>query len=270
MFPIPLDPVALGDRCLRLLPAGLVSPALPRARHARHPCTPPARQQTAPRDRAADRPRAGSQHRSVASAGSYRWWSSPYSSPCYSDCCHECRTPGCLSCVDRGRVFSPRTLEPSPLRGLGLGDGDIISADDSVVRTPTLRSELLGLVGRCDHLLKVNGACMPVEQKPTAHRLQQSHVLLVGVLCLLVQDTYGIRPPYGIVVLAGDHREQVIFGQSLERGVLRTMAQMRRILATGEPAGPRCVVPKCRAYAYQHLCWGSQPARSAAAADRLG
>lgn len=104
------------------------------------------------------------------------------------------------------------------------------------------------MVGRCNHLLKVNGACVPVEQKPTAHRLQRSHVLHVGVLCLLVQDTYGVRPPYRIVVLAGDHREQVIFSQSLERGVLRTMAQMRRILATGEPAGPRCVIPRCRAH----------------------
>lgn len=93
---------------------------------------------------------------------------------------------------------------------IGLGDGDIISTDDSIVHAPTLRSELLGLVGRCDHLLKVNGAYVPVEQKPTAHRLQQSQVLHVGVLCLLVQDTYGVRPPYGIVVLAGGHREQVI------------------------------------------------------------
>ena len=140
---------------------------------------------------------------------------------------------------------------------LGLGDSDIISADDSAIRALTLRSERLGLVGRCDQLLKIHGAYVPVEQKPTAPRLQQSHILQVGALCALVEDVYGVRPPYGIVVLAGGQREQVVFSESLERGVLRTMAQMRHILANGEPPGPRWVAPKCGACGYHHLCWGA-------------
>ncbi len=141
---------------------------------------------------------------------------------------------------------------------LGLGEGDIISADDSIIRAPTLRSERLGLVGRCDHLLKVNGAYVPVEQKPTAHRLQQSHILQVGALCLLVQDIHGVRPPYGIVVLADGSQERVTFSQELERGVVRTMAEMRRIIATGEPPGQRWVAPKCRVCGYFPVCWGDE------------
>ncbi len=38
---------------------------------------------------------------------------------------------------------------------LGISEGTIVSADDSLIRAPTLRSEHLGLVGRCDHLLRV-------------------------------------------------------------------------------------------------------------------
>jgi CRISPR-associated exonuclease Cas4 len=130
-----------------------------------------------------------------------------------------------------------------------------VSADDSLIRAPTLRSERLGLVGRCDHLLRVGDAYVPVEQKPTARRLQPSHILQVGALCLLVQDVYGVRPPYGVVVLADGSQERVTFSEELERGVVRTMAEMRRILATGAPPGPRWVGAKCHACGYCPICW---------------
>ena len=145
-------------------------------------------------------------------------------------------------------------------RALGIAKGAIVSADDSLVRAPTLRSERLGLVGRCDHLLRVGDAYVPVEQKPSARRLQQSHILQVGALCLLVQDVYGVRPPYGVVVLADGAQERVTFSEELERGVVRTMAEMRRILATGEPPGPRWVGAKCRACGYHPVCWDDDEA----------
>ena len=138
---------------------------------------------------------------------------------------------------------------------LGLGRGAIVSADDSVIRAPTLRSERLGLVGRCDHLIKEDGAYVPVEQKPRSRKLQPSHILQVGALYLLVQDVYEVRPPDGIVVLAEGVREQVTVSEALERGVLRSMAEMRRSLAGREPPGPRWVAPKCRACGYQQICW---------------
>jgi CRISPR-associated exonuclease Cas4 len=150
---------------------------------------------------------------------------------------------------------------------LGIADGVVVSADDSLIRAPTLRSERLGLVGRCDHLLRVGGAYVPVEQKPSARRLQQSHILQVGALCLLVQEVYGVRPPYGVVVLAGGSRERVVFTEELERGVLRTMADMRRILENGEAPGPRWVPAKCRACGYHPVCWGDEDA--GAAGDRF-
>ena len=89
---------------------------------------------------------------------------------------------------------------------LGLDGGVIISADDSALGAPTLRSERLGLVGRCDQLLELDGAYVPVEHKPRARRLQPSHILQVGALCLLVREVYGVRPPYGVVVLADGRR----------------------------------------------------------------
>ena len=142
-------------------------------------------------------------------------------------------------------------------RALGIAEGTIASADDSLVRAPTLRSERLGLVGRCDHLLRVGNAYLPVEQKPSARRLQQSHILQVGALCLFVQDVYGIRLPYGVVVLADRSQERVTFSDELERGVVRTMAEMRRILATADAPGPRWAAAKCRACGYHPVCWSA-------------
>ncbi len=144
---------------------------------------------------------------------------------------------------------------------LGITDGVVVSADDSLIRAPTLRSARLGLVGRCDHLLRVGGAYVPVEQKPSARRLQQSHILQVGALCLLVQEVYGVRPPYGVVVLADGSQERVTFSEELERGVVRTMAEMRCILATGEPPGPRWAGAKCVACGYHPVCWDDVGAR---------
>ena len=120
---------------------------------------------------------------------------------------------------------------------VGLRSGTIETTDDSAEPAPTLRSRRYGLVGRPDQLIRVGNALIPVEQKPTARRLQQSHILQVAAQCLLVQEVYRIRPPYGIVVLAGGSRHQVEFSPVLERRRLDTRARRRAILDAAAPPG---------------------------------
>ena len=128
-------------------------------------------------------------------------------------------------------------------------------SDDSWQKAPTLSSTRLGLVGRCDQILKVGRCYVPVEQKPTSRRLQPSHVLQVGALCLLVQEEYDIRPPYGLVVLAGGRQERVLFNNELEQSVLTTMSEMRRAISSGQEPGPRWEAPKCKACGFRDNCW---------------
>ena len=78
-----------------------------------------------------------------------------------------------------------------------------------------------------------------------------------------MEDLYGVRPPHGIVVLADGVRERVAFTEQLERGVVRTMAEMRRILATGEPPGPRWLAAKCRPSGHHPVCWDDDVAHIA-------
>jgi CRISPR-associated exonuclease Cas4 len=140
-------------------------------------------------------------------------------------------------------------------RTLGVGRGELAYADDSIVRRPTLRSERLLLAARPDLLEKFDGAYVPVEHKPSSRQLQQSHILQVAAQCLLVEELYGVRPPYGVVVLAGGVRERVTFSPELERGVRRVMDEMRRILASGEPPGPLWAPAKCRSCGFRRVDW---------------
>ena len=138
---------------------------------------------------------------------------------------------------------------------LGLDGGLVVAADDSGLGAPTLRSSRLGLVGRPDHLLRSGDALIPVDQKPSARRVQPSHVMQIAAQCLLVEETYGVRPPFGIVVLAGGTGAKVSFTPDVERRLLRTKAQMRELVATQAKPGPRRVAPKCQACSFVETCW---------------
>ena len=138
---------------------------------------------------------------------------------------------------------------------LGIGSAAIVAADDSGQGATTLRSAWYGLVGRPDHLVRIGRTLIPVEQKPTARRVQPSHVLQVAAQCLLVQEVYGVRPPYGLLVLAGGVREQIHFTPSLERHLLETMARMRGLIMSGDDPGPRWVQQKCPRCSFRQICW---------------
>jgi CRISPR-associated protein Cas4 len=143
-------------------------------------------------------------------------------------------------------------------QSLGLEDGAVVAADDSELGLVTLRSERLGLVGRPDQILRAGRAYIPVEQKPSAGRLYTSHVMQVAAQCMLVHEVYGVRPPFGVVVLAGGRSHRVAFTPELERRVLETMRSMRRILATGDSPGPRWVAAKCTPCGYRDVCWSQE------------
>jgi CRISPR-associated exonuclease Cas4 len=142
---------------------------------------------------------------------------------------------------------------------IGLERRTIVAADDSRIGVPTLRSARYRLVGRPDHLVISGGVIIPVEQKPHSRQLRYSHVLQLAAQCLLVQEVYGQRPPYGIVVLAGGRQQQIAFTPELERRLVATMKEMRGILARHQEPGRCWVQAKCTVCGFQRICWGSYP-----------
>jgi hypothetical protein len=84
-------------------------------------------------------------------------------------------------------------LRRSERATLGLTEEAIIATDDSASPTSTLYSARYRLVGRPDQLVKAGSMLIPVEHKPRARRLQDSHVMQVAAQCLLVEGC--IRRP---------------------------------------------------------------------------
>jgi CRISPR-associated exonuclease Cas4 len=59
----------------------------------------------------------------------------------------------------------------------------------------------LGLVGKPDYLLDLRGQIIPVEVKPgrRAARPYESDLLQLAAYCVLVEETSGVAPPYGLL-----------------------------------------------------------------------
>jgi CRISPR-associated exonuclease Cas4 len=83
--------------------------------------------------------------------------------------------------------------------------------------------------GKPDYLVQSGGSIIPVEVKsgraPAAP--YDSHIFQLAAYCLLVEKTYGKRPPYGIIHYAG--RDFAIdYTRQLESALLDWLAEIRR------------------------------------------
>lgn len=137
----------------------------------------------------------------------------------------------------------------------GLPAGRIHFADDGRAARPLLQSERYGLQGRPDYLIREGRRLVPVEVKsrPAPAEPYPSHLLQLAAYCLLVEDTTGRAPRYGIIRYA-DRSFRVPYTPALRRQVLETMAEMRQMLESGEPPAP-AHTPRCAGCGYHALCW---------------
>jgi CRISPR-associated exonuclease Cas4 len=125
----------------------------------------------------------------------------------------------------------------------------------------TLRSARYRLSGRPDVLRRLSdGRLVPVELKSRAAPPRgppPSHLVQVAAYCLLVEETSGVPPPYG-VLRYGDGREyRVPWDTDAKAGLLRLRAEVDRPYdgrATPSPA-------KCAACGWRPVCDVRAPAR---------
>jgi len=87
----------------------------------------------------------------------------------------------------------------------------------------------LGLAGKPDYLVQQNGQIIPVEVKSgrTPRAPYDSHIYQLASYCLLVEKTYGKRPPYGIIHYS-DRDFAVDYTRELESSLLDLLAAMKR------------------------------------------
>ncbi len=97
-----------------------------------------------------------------------------------------------------------------------------------------LRSAKYDIGGRPDYVVRQNGHLIPVEVKSghTPKHPHESHVLQLGAYCVLVEETFGRRPPFGIVSYE-ECKFEVPFTDELKDRVLETVLRMRLAEVTG-------------------------------------
>jgi len=116
-------------------------------------------------------------------------------------------------------------------RKAGIPGGRVIYNDTRAwgpVEKP-LFDDQLGLTGKPDYLVEQHGKVIPVEVKSgrTPEAPYDGHIFQVAAYCLLIEKTYGKRPPYGVIHYPG-RDFAVDYTSALEAALLDHLAEMRR------------------------------------------
>jgi len=86
-------------------------------------------------------------------------------------------------------------------RKVGLPVGNVIYSDSQREPGEVLKSKSIPLVGKPDYIMRKDGFVIPFELKRGKTPVQPypSHLAQLYAYCMLVEENYGIRPPYGII-----------------------------------------------------------------------
>ncbi|MFQ5552684.1 MAG: PD-(D/E)XK nuclease family protein [Thermoplasmata archaeon] len=136
-----------------------------------------------------------------------------------------------------------------------LGEAPIEYVDDLAGESPVLESPTHGLKGRPDLILRSDGGLIPVEVKTgrTPRGPLFSHILQVAAYCLLVEDSYGTRPPYGLLRY-GETVHEIDYTEELEDLLLSKLDEMRAVAVRGEAHRNHHRRGKCLRCSRRHAC----------------
>ena len=139
----------------------------------------------------------------------------------------------------------------------GLPQGRVIYADTGAwnhIERPFF-SPRHRLTGKPDYLLKNDGEIVPIEIKSGTAPSQPypSHMLQLAAYCLLVQETYNVRPSHGIVRYPGQ-TFAVDFVPELEDRLLATLDEIRQDAEADDVSRSHNNPAQCAACGYRPFC----------------
>jgi CRISPR-associated exonuclease Cas4 len=134
-------------------------------------------------------------------------------------------------------------------RSHGLGQGRTLDLD-----TRNMYSAKFGLSGRPDRIFQDGDFVIPEEWK-SSPRVYDSHIAQLAVYFLLVEEEYGVRPPYSFIVLGDNPPVKVENTDQLRAWVLRIADQIRAAQRQLDvPIQVRQPAAKCRACGMRDRC----------------
>lgn len=142
-------------------------------------------------------------------------------------------------------------------KAAGLPGGRVVYTDTrnwGKVEKP-LFDAALGLAGKPDYLIEKNGQIIPVEVKSgrAPQAAYDSHIFQLASYCLLVEKTYGKRPPYGIIHY--ENRDFAIdYTRELESTLIELLADMREDDLKGSVPRSHEQASRCNRCGFQNAC----------------
>lgn len=142
-------------------------------------------------------------------------------------------------------------------RRTGLPWGRVLADDVGAGRAlqRPLYARRYGLTGKPDYLIERGGASIPVEVKPgrRAPRPYDSDLMQLAAYCLLVEETTGRAPPYGLLRYA-EATFRLAYTEAVRERLLATLDDMRDLLGADDAARSHDEPRRCLGCGFRAVC----------------
>jgi CRISPR-associated exonuclease Cas4 len=141
----------------------------------------------------------------------------------------------------------------------GLPQGRLVYADMgrwSAVAQPYF-SQRYRLAGKPDYLVDSDDGLTPVEVKhtdaPAGGQAYASHIMQLAAYCLLVEETHGETPSYGLIRY-NDATIRIDYTPRLRSRLLDLLEEVRAGRGLANVGRPHSDAARCRACGVRHAC----------------
>ena len=149
-------------------------------------------------------------------------------------------------------------LSAGTQKSAGLPGGRVIYTDTRAWGQPVekpLFDSALGLTGKPDYLVEKNGRYIPIEVKSgrAPQAPYDAHIYQLATYCLLVEKSFGSRPPYGIIHYE-DRDFAIDYTRELENSLLDILADIRRDERRAEVDRSHETASRCSRCGFRNVC----------------
>jgi CRISPR-associated exonuclease Cas4 len=139
----------------------------------------------------------------------------------------------------------------------GLPAGRVIYSDHDQwgkVETP-LYDPTFNLTGKPDYLVDSGDRIIPVEVKSRHLKTApfDSHIYQLAAYCLLIEQTFGIRPPYGILHYSNQD-VAIDYTPELEQSVIDIIREIRSVIRRRGLDRSHQSTSRCRGCGFNTVC----------------
>jgi CRISPR-associated exonuclease Cas4 len=142
-------------------------------------------------------------------------------------------------------------------RRSGLPWGRVLADDASRGRAleRPLVSRRLGLTGKPDYLIERRGATIPVEVKPGRRAKQpyEADLMQLAAYCVLVEETSGQAPPYGLLRYA-EATFRLHYTPAVRERLLVLLDEMQQLLEADDAVRSHNEARRCAGCGFQTSC----------------